>query len=124
MPWEDFLASRMPAGSRLPKNFKTFDFYDEFTRIATSAKTLNTQTASKLADPKKIYHSLKKNIDTAARFEKHALLETNLTSAEISFRELQVAIPQGTTLSQWKQIRKAIDYGKAQGVSVKIIEVR
>ncbi|MEC5196857.1 filamentous hemagglutinin [Xanthomonas campestris] len=32
MPWENYLASEMPASSRLPPNFKTFDFYDEATR--------------------------------------------------------------------------------------------
>ncbi|WP_371827877.1 hypothetical protein [Litchfieldella anticariensis] len=42
MPWEDFLASQLPAGSRLPPNFKTFDFYDPTTRTVTSAKTLDT----------------------------------------------------------------------------------
>nr|CCA88262.1 hypothetical protein RALSY_mp10810 [Ralstonia syzygii R24] len=26
MPWENYLAKQLPEGSRLPQNFKTFDF--------------------------------------------------------------------------------------------------
>ena len=38
--YEDFVASTVPAVNRLPKNFKTFDFYDAETGTATSVKTL------------------------------------------------------------------------------------
>jgi len=51
MPWENYLAQQLPAGSRLPANFKTFDFWDPVTRVATSAKTLDTTTAARIANP-------------------------------------------------------------------------
>ncbi|WP_082045735.1 MULTISPECIES: hypothetical protein [Pseudomonas] len=51
MPWEDYLGTQLPAGSLLPPNFKTFNFFDETTGIAISAKTLDTTTAAKLANP-------------------------------------------------------------------------
>lgn len=120
MPWEKYLESQLSPGSKLPKNFKTFDFFDRSTGVATSAKTLNTQTTSKLADPTKIYSSLKKNIDSAASFKKYTLLETEITSADIISRELRVAIPKGTTSNQWDYIWRAIEYGKTKGVTVHI----
>ena len=46
MPWEDYLGTQLPAGSRLPPNVKTFDFFDRTTGVATSAKTLDTTTAA------------------------------------------------------------------------------
>ena len=45
LPWEDYLGTQLSAGSRLPPNFKTFDFFDETTGVATSAKTLDTAAA-------------------------------------------------------------------------------
>jgi hypothetical protein len=42
MPFEEFVAGQMPAGTRLPPNFKTFDFYDPSTGTAVSVKTLDT----------------------------------------------------------------------------------
>lgn len=67
MPWEDYLGTQLPAGSRLPPNFKTFYFFDQTTGIATSAKTLDTTTAAKLAKPSQVYSSLKGNIDAVAK---------------------------------------------------------
>ncbi|MBI6548644.1 hypothetical protein [Xenorhabdus lircayensis] len=63
----------LPANARLPKNFGTFDYYDEATHLAVSVKTLDTQTLSKLTKPNQIYTSIRGNIDKAARFEKVAL---------------------------------------------------
>lgn len=59
LPWENYLEKLMPAGSRLPPNFKTFDFFDEKTGIATSAKTLDTNTPTSISNPNQVYSSLK-----------------------------------------------------------------
>lgn len=44
----------------------------------------------------------------------------------INSRELQVAVPPGTTPAQWQQIQRAIEYGKQliPPVSVKITITR
>lgn len=97
MPWEDYLAKQLPAGSRLPPNFKTFDFYDEATGIATSAKTLDTMTEAKIANPAQIYSSLKGNIDAVADFTQASLGGVVLREKAIVARQLQVAVPSGTT---------------------------
>ncbi|WP_338524392.1 hypothetical protein NUH87_01475 [Pseudomonas batumici] len=124
MPWEDYLGTQLPAGSRLPPNFKTFDFYDPSTGTAISAKTLDTTTAAKLANPSQVYSSLKGNIDAAAAFETYTLGSVPLESGMIAARELRVAIPSGTTPAQWAQISRAVEYGKSQGVKLIISTVK
>lgn len=124
MPWEDYLASQLPVSSRLPPNFKTFDFYDPSTGTAMSAKTLDTTTAAKLANPSQVYNSLKGNIDAAAKFETYTLGNVPLDSSMIAARELRVAVPSGTTSAQWAQINRAVEYGQSQGVKVIISAVK
>ncbi len=122
--WEEYLASKRPPSSRLPANFKTFDFFDEETGLATSGKTLNTRTPAKINDPKQIYFSLKSNIDAAAGFSGYQLGNTRLTPDMISSREVQIAIPADTTAAQWKEIQRAVQYGKGLGVNVVVTPVR
>ena len=108
----------------MPKNFKTFDFYDEASGLAISAKTLNTQTAAKVGNPKQVYTSLKKNIDDVLKFKAAPELSGRIVnSTEITSRELYIAIPNKTTNLQREQIKKAIEYGKTNNVVVKITEI-
>ncbi|WP_080437041.1 filamentous hemagglutinin N-terminal domain-containing protein [Burkholderia ubonensis] len=124
MPWEDYLATQMPAGSRLPPGFQTFDFYDPATGLATSAKTLDTVTAAKIADPSQVYYSMKTNIDKVANFSDASLGTRTLTAEDISGRQLQVAVPASTTPAQWQQINRAIQYGQGLGVKVIVTPVK
>ncbi|MEA9711423.1 hemagglutinin repeat-containing protein [Xanthomonas campestris] len=120
MPWENYLASEMPASSRLPPNFKTFDFYDEATRTAVSAKTLDTTTLAKVANPGQVYSSLKTNIDQVTKFTSYELKSVNLRASQIVNREVNVAIPKNTNASQWAEINRAMQYAQSQGVKLKI----
>lgn len=124
MPWEDYVAKSLPVDARLPKNFKTFDFYDELTGVATSAKTLNTGSSSMLKDPKNIYKSLKSNIDDAAGFVEYRLSKREVLSDSITLRRLEVAIPKSITTEQWKQISRAMGYSKNRGVEFNITVVK
>lgn len=118
MPWEDYLAGQMPASSRLPTGFKTFDFYDQATRTATSAKTLDTMTTAKISDPVQVYSSIKGNIDDISNFSGAQLGDVNLRPSDIAARQLQIAVPATTTSAQWQQINSAVLYGEANGVKV------
>jgi filamentous hemagglutinin len=109
---------------RLPENFKTFDFFDRGTSTAISAKTLNTQTAARLSDPKKIYQSLKKNIDKTLTFKEGRLSGEVLKSHQIKAKKLEVAIPSGTNRIQLQQIEKAVKYAKQNNVQVNITVVK
>lgn len=79
MPWEDFVGKSLPANARLPKNFKTFDYYDGATKTAISVKSMDTQTMAKLTNPNQVYSSIKGNIDSAANFKGYTLFNTPLT---------------------------------------------
>lgn len=124
MPWEDFVGKSLPTDARLPKNFKTFDYYDGVTKTAVSAKTMDTQTMAKLANPNQVYSSIKGNIDAAARFETAKLSGQEIRASMISNREIQIAVPANTTKIQWTEINRAIEYGKNQGVIVKVTQVK
>jgi len=121
MPYEDYVASTLPADTRLPTNFKTFDFYDVETGVATSVKTLDTTTAAKLSDPSQVYSSLKGNVDAVANYDKtYSLSGVTVDPTNITSRVVDVAVPSATTSAQWMQIQKAIDYASSQGVTLKI----
>ncbi len=124
LPWENYLATQLPSGSRLPAKFKTFDFYEASTGTAISAKTLDTTTVARLTNPAQIYSSLKGNINAAAKFESYKLADVPLNSGMINSRELHVAIPAKTTSAQWDQINRAIDYGHSQGVKLIITLIK
>ncbi|WP_239423807.1 VENN motif pre-toxin domain-containing protein [Snodgrassella communis] len=124
MPWEDFVGQELPAGSRLPPNFKTFDYFDRVTGKAVSVKTLDTTTPAKIANPKQIFNTLKNNIDAAADFTRHELRGATVLSTDISSREIRLAVPATTNKVQWQQIHRAIDYGKSRGVKVIVTEVK
>jgi filamentous hemagglutinin len=119
------MAGKLPADVRLPPNFKTFDFYDVETKVATSAKTLDTTTAAKVANPSQVYYSLKGNVDAVAKFDQPVTLSgATVDPTKILQRVVQVAIPTGTTPAQWDQIVKAIQYGQSRNVIIKITVVK
>jgi filamentous hemagglutinin len=109
----------------LPPGFRTFDFFDPETKVATSAKTLDTTTMAKVNNPTQVYYSLKKDIDAAANFEGiERFSGAVVDSSKISQRIVSVAVPAWTTPAQWDQIVKAIQYGQGRGVVVKITEIK
>lgn len=124
MSWEDAIAKTLPDRARLPKNFKTFDFYNAEQKLAVSAKSLDTQTLSKLNEPKQIYNSIKGNIDSAIKFDSYSLSGTNLRSDMIAKREIWLAVPNSTNKTQWAEINRAVSYGQGLGIEVKITQVK
>ena len=57
------MAAQYDAANRLPVGVETFDFFDEASGLAVCAKTIDTGTDAKLANPKSVYSSIKKDID-------------------------------------------------------------
>lgn len=123
-PFEDYMVTQLPKGSRLPEGFKTFDFYDVKAKTAISVKTLNTNTPSRIRDPKQLYTSIKRNIDDVVKFQGDRKLKVILEPGDITKREVVIAIPKSTTTQQWEQINKAIVYGSEKNVKVKITVVK
>jgi len=124
LPWEDYLEIKLPDANRLTPNFKTFDFFDQINGTAISAKTLNTQTAARLARPEQLFNSLKGNIDTTLNFNNYTLGDFSLLKSDITSRQLQVAVPSKTNSAQWDQIQRAIEYGASKNVEVVVTPVR
>jgi len=124
MPFENYIASTLPAEMRLFEGCNTFDFFDKELGIATSVKTLDTATAAKIANPKQVYYSLKRNVDTVANFTEARRGGFVLRATDISTRELVVGIPESTTSAQWAEISRAIQYGKSKNITVKITVVK
>jgi filamentous hemagglutinin len=124
LPWEDYLQTQLADGSRLPANFKTFDFFDQTTGEATSAKTLDTTTQARMDNPSQVYTSLKGNIDAAADFEQYRIRGVSLTSDMITSRTVEVAVPAATTPVQWTQIASAMQYAATKGVNLIVTAVK
>ncbi|MBQ7673607.1 MAG: hypothetical protein IJT36_03660, partial [Alphaproteobacteria bacterium] len=116
MAFENWLA-KLPefSGIRLPKNFKTFDFWDRTSGRAVSAKTLNTNTPARLLNPDGIYGTLKGYVDKTLDFtgySKGMVPPESLDVRMIRTREIQLGIPANTGKAQMEQIQRAIDYGR------------
>lgn len=115
--YEDFVAESVPG--RLKPNHPTFDFFDRKTRHAISVKSMDTQTAARLADPTQIYKTLQKNINKTVNYCGKGVVQVR--PEEILSRELRVGVPLETNQAQWQQILRGVQYGKSKGVDV-IIE--
>jgi RHS repeat-associated protein len=122
--WENYLGSLRPKVHRLPPDFKTFDFVDLETGLATSAKTLNTLSFGKLVRPRSVYSEIKKYVNAAADFSGYKLRDVPLFPSMITGRELQLAVPPSTTLLEWQHITRAIEYGQGRGVTVVVTVAR
>jgi filamentous hemagglutinin len=101
-----------------------FDFFIEGTGEAISAKTLNTLTPARLANPEQIYRTVAVYIDKVGEFTNARLLDRRLTSNLINIRTLDIAIPLKTTEAQIQQLLRAVDYGKLNDVVVKLSKVK
>ncbi len=125
MAFENYLAT-LPefSGIRLPKNFKTFDFWDKISCRAVSAKALNTNTPARLLNPESIYSTLKGCVDKTLDFTKYGKgLEEPVTAAKIKTREIQLGIPANTGKAQMEQIQRAVEYARLNNVKIVITRI-
>jgi hypothetical protein len=121
--FEDHLATtKYIPEDRLPPRFKTFDFFDKKSGIATSVKTIDTRTAS-YTDPKAIKSKICEYIRNTVDFEEYKLDGTSLTKDMIKGHKLELGIPTETTPVQRQHILEAVEYGKSNGVEVIITEI-
>ncbi len=105
-------------------NFKTFDFFDDVSGLATSAKTLDTGTASRLAKPGQIYSTLKRNIDAAADFTNYTLKGRTVDASMIASREIKLGVPSATNKAQWEQLSRAVEYANTRNINLIIDQVK
>jgi hypothetical protein len=102
----------------MPETFKAFDFFDEATRTATSAKTLDTRALGYLDRPSRIYGQLRRYVDQIDWFDKDESGDIAFGAGDIDIRRLELAIPLDTTPEQVVQIQRAIDYAESLGIKM------
>jgi len=124
LAYEDYAATQLPANTRLPPNFKTFDFFDQSTGVATSVKTLNTLGKSYLANPASIYGKLMGYANDTKTFTTYTLNGVRVNAAQITTREIQLAVPAGTNAAQWTEIAQAVKDAGALGVKIIVTVVQ
>jgi hypothetical protein len=123
-PWEDLLEAAGGLGRRTPPTFKTFDFWDIDTRVATSAKTLDTQAFTYLDRPSRLYGQLKRYIDQIDRFDGDTKKNFGIEPDGVVGKRLELAVPAETTPEQIVQIQRAIEYAESLGIEMKVSAIR
>ena len=115
-PWEDLLEASGDHGRRSPPTFQTFDFFDDATRLATSAKTLDTRAPIYADRPSRIFVRLRGYIDRIERFDEDRVGAFTIVPGQTARRRLELAVPFDTTPEQVIQIQRAIDYAAERGI--------
>jgi hypothetical protein len=120
--WEAYVARQYPGAKRLRPGAKGFDVFDESTGEAVNAKTMNTQSMSYIRNPQQIFQKLQRYVDAAVNYERRT--EAELDPAQIEIKTTELAIPEYTSPEQWRQLLRAIIYGKENGVTIVIKRIR
>ncbi|MEM8420251.1 DUF637 domain-containing protein, partial [Morganella morganii] len=124
MPFEHYIGTQLPAGSKLPDGFKTFDYYDSKDKIAISVKTINTQTDSRLNKPDAIKYTINGHVNKIAQFTGHIKEGIPLSSDDIKKRVLHIGLPEKTTSEQWKSINRAVKNANDKNIEIKITIIK
>ncbi len=117
--FEDWFASVKGVGGRLPENFPVFDRFED--GIASSLKTLDTQTASRLNNPGRIEFVVKGYVDQV--IDQTRNLEFGgfvINQDKISKRVIELAVPSATNSVQLNALQNAAAYAKKHGVELNL----
>ncbi|WP_026381139.1 endonuclease toxin domain-containing protein [Afifella pfennigii] len=120
IPWEDALEATGEFGRRLPANFKTIDFFEPATGMATSAKTLDTRALGYATHPTRVYGVVKRYVDEIARFRGNIVSTRHLTQGKIASRKIELAVPEDTAKDRVIQLRRALRYAEGLGVELRV----
>ena len=108
-------------GGNLPKNFPVIDRFEN--GIATSIKSVDL-AAESYQDIKRLERLLVNHINSVREFKGRNFAKTNITSAMIKGRSLEVAIPRGVaTEAQREVIKKMETFAPTRGVTIKFTEI-
>jgi hypothetical protein len=100
----------------------TFDFFVQSSGLATSLKTLNTLTDPRLAKPQVLGSVALKAIDAAIHYVGRGQTYTSDIDARLIFsKQVIFAVPAGTTRLQMAALHRAVDQGRLNNITVKII---
>jgi hypothetical protein len=120
--WEKYIASQNPDATLLPPGSKVFDVFKETSGEAISAKTLDTKTMTCIRNPQEVFNRVRRYVNDVLNYEPRR--ESDLDPADIQSKTIQLAIPEDTSQEQWRYLRRAIIYGKDNGVRIVITGIR
>jgi hypothetical protein len=103
-------------------NSNTFDFFNDASGLATSAKTLDTGAAS-YQNPSAIVSKINIYIEEVANYSgvgKNSVVDPSL----IQSKAIQLAVPVGTTTSQWVAIQQSIENAASKGIQMSVTVVK
>lgn len=122
VPLEAYIEKENPDVVQLKPNATTFDLFDPITGEAISAKTMNTLSVTYIKTPQKIFSRLQLYVNEAVNYEGY--WQSDLNPAEIDSKSIYLAVPEWTSPTQWRQLLRALVYGKDNGVSIVITRIR
>lgn len=123
-PWEYHIIDEQGLLKSEAKNFKVFDGFDFGCELGVSCKTMDLGTNSKINKPEGIYYGLKHYIDKTADFEYENKLGLRVTADMVPNRIIELAVPPNPTHAQIEQLKRAQEYAKSRGITLKITKVK
>jgi hypothetical protein len=108
-------------GDFLGNGSKTFDFFKQSTGVATSTKTINTLTIAKLAKPREVENAAMEAIKEVLFYTPRPNYITDIQVGRIVAKQVVIAVPVGTNRLQIAALHRAVDFGRLNNVTVKIV---
>lgn len=124
IPWEDHLESVARSGDRLPKTFRTFDFFDFRSGAATSAKTLDTRANGYRTQPEAVFRRLKSIVDASLQFPGEVKGATVIRRSMVRVRIIEVAVPDELDPAQMMSIKRAIENAAKRSVILRVTRIK
>ncbi|WP_338051116.1 hypothetical protein [Proteus penneri] len=94
MTFENYIGLSNKRLTRLHLNAKTFDYYDGNTGEYISVKTLNTQTASRIKNPKSIENTLNTYISKIDSYNGDGRGTTEIYKKDVKLKTLELGVPE------------------------------
>ena len=94
-------------------NFPTIDAF--YKGVATSVKTMDL-SAKSYQSGNAVYNTLKKYVDTLAKFKGKSWGGDVVRASDIKSKVLELGIPKGATAAQLSQLKNIAAYAKQQGI--------
>ena len=123
-PWEFYIIDEQNLLKPEAKNFSTFDGFDFDCQLGVSCKTMDLGTDSKINNPNGIYSGLKRYIDQTADFKREEKLGLIVRADMVPNRTIELAVPSNPTPMQIEQLKRAQEYAKSRGITLKITKVK
>ena len=77
---------------------------------------------SRIRNPQKIFNKITEYVDDVVNYERYR--RSDFDPAKIESKTIYLAIPENTSPTQWRQLLRAVIYGKDNGVSIVITRIR